>query len=242
MHNLKPIFYLESNGETKNCKNILNREAGIYLCINLYNGKLYVGSASKGYIYRRYRCHLFPSKNIGSQIVKKALLKYGISNFAFVVLETLENNKELILSKEQYYIDLLQPVYNIAKVAGSVIGVKRTIEQRLKQSLSISPEHIEILLNINKNKIVSEYTRNLLRQKIIGRKVSETTRIKISINNAKSTPIEILENNNIVHTFKSIKECAEYFYNDPMKRGPIRWSIKTGKLLFNKYKVIIKIH
>lgn len=59
IYNLKGIYYLESNGDKKHIKIILNREASVYLCINLCNGELYVGSASKGYVYSRYRAHLF---------------------------------------------------------------------------------------------------------------------------------------------------------------------------------------
>lgn len=46
----------------------------------------------------------------GSKIVNAAVDKHGLSNFAFVVLEFVDNQKDLILSREQYYIDLLLPL------------------------------------------------------------------------------------------------------------------------------------
>ena len=46
-----------------------NENASIYMCVNLTNGKIYIGSASKGYLYDRYRAHLFLAKKQGSKIV-----------------------------------------------------------------------------------------------------------------------------------------------------------------------------
>ena len=52
--------------------------------------------------------------------------KSGLDSFTLIILEkvdinnlTIEEIKEKILSREQYYIDLYNPEYNIAKVASS---------------------------------------------------------------------------------------------------------------------------
>ena len=37
-----------------------------------------------------------------------------------------------VLSREQYYMDLLQPEQNILKIAGSSLGYKHTEEDKLK--------------------------------------------------------------------------------------------------------------
>lgn len=50
----------------------------------------------------------------------KAILKYGYSNFSISILEYYDSNNRLV--REQYYIDLLQPEYNILKKAGSSVG------------------------------------------------------------------------------------------------------------------------
>lgn len=80
-------------------KQALNSQAGVYLCINLVKGKTYVGSASKNGMYRRYSSggHLLNCVG-GSAVVKRAVKNYGLENFAFVVLETVDNAKEQILS------------------------------------------------------------------------------------------------------------------------------------------------
>ena len=66
-----------------------------------------------------------------SKVVKAAVKKYNLVNFAFIILElypnivTKENNKEL-LDLEDKYLKLLLPNYNILTEAGSSFGYKHT--------------------------------------------------------------------------------------------------------------------
>lgn len=62
--------------------------AGVYAIINLVNGKMYVGSAVTGNLYMRFHKHLYGGS--GSKIVAQAIQKYGVVDFAFVVLETID--------------------------------------------------------------------------------------------------------------------------------------------------------
>lgn len=102
-----------------------------------------------------------------------ALLKYGHSNFTLEILEYCPISK--LIEREQYYLDLLKPEYNIATIAYSTLGYKHSAEtiallkkkmtrevlELLKQK-KISPEHKEILSLIHKGKVVSEETRKKL--------------------------------------------------------------------------------
>lgn len=240
LHKLVPVIYIEHNVDAtkKNIKTTLTKNAAIYICINLINGNIYVGSGGKGYVYDRYRAHLHNAKKQGSKIVNSAVDKYGLQNFAFVILEYVSNEKDSILSTEQYYIDLLLPVYNIAKIAGSVIGVRRSIEQRLKQSLYIKSERYQHLVDASKNK--SDLTKSLISTAAKNRQYTLETRKKISINSGRAITIIVTIDNKTLYTFSSIADCAEHFYKDRIKRGPIRWSISTGKLLFDKYTITKK--
>ena len=72
----------------------------------------------------RYRFYDYFSKSYfyksGNTIIANAISKYGLEAFEFVILEFTE--KEDVLSREQLFIDTLNPEYNIAKIAGSTLG------------------------------------------------------------------------------------------------------------------------
>jgi group I intron endonuclease len=50
-------------------------------------------------------------------MIYKALVKYGYSSFKLEILENSEPN--ILIEREQYYLDLLNPEYNILVKAGS---------------------------------------------------------------------------------------------------------------------------
>jgi len=60
----------------------------------------------------------------GNSRIYNGLLKYGYSNFTLDILEYCEPN--VLIEREQYYIDLLKPEYNILKVAGNRLGFKHS--------------------------------------------------------------------------------------------------------------------
>uniref|UniRef100_A0A896Z2P5 GIY-YIG endonuclease n=1 Tax=Coniophora olivacea TaxID=85977 RepID=A0A896Z2P5_9AGAM len=221
-------------------KSTLNSKAGTYLCINLVNGKKYVGSASQGGMYNRYCGHLLGGHG-GSQNVKAAVKKYGIENFAFLVLETNENGKirDEILATEQKYIDLLMPEYNIALFAGSVLNSKWSQDSR--DRLVKSETYLKRMENLRlarKNTPVSEETRELLRANALERgPVSDETKLKMSINNNKSVAIQayLADSDTLYREFLSIAEAAEHFFNDRDKRGPIKYALAKNTKILNKY-------
>ena|SRR5947209_7562755 len=65
-------------------------------------------------------------------LIYKTLLRYGYSNFTIEILEYCDSEK--CIEREQYYIDLLKPEYNILKRAGSSLGFKHTEETLAKIS------------------------------------------------------------------------------------------------------------
>jgi group I intron endonuclease len=66
-------------------------------------------------------------------LIHKALLKYRYSNFSFEILEYCEPKK--CIEREQYYLDLLKPEYNILKNAGSPLGFKHSEESKIFEHL-----------------------------------------------------------------------------------------------------------
>lgn len=93
--------------------------SGIYKITNLINGKFYIGSTNN--IARRKREHLSRGVPKGNSIIKAAILKYGRNNFDISILE--ECPVEILITREQYYMDLLKPEYNIRKEANSNRGM-----------------------------------------------------------------------------------------------------------------------
>jgi hypothetical protein len=61
-------------------------------------------------------------------MIYKALVKYGYSSFKLEILENSEPN--ILIEREQYYLDLLNPEYNILKKAGSLLGFRHSEASR----------------------------------------------------------------------------------------------------------------
>jgi len=138
-----------------------NKEkSGIYRWVNNINNKTYVGSGIN--LTKRLRSYFNKNElNRNPRPIQDALIKYGHKNFRLEILEYCLETK--LLEREQFYLDLLIPDYNILKSAYSLLGFIHSQEtiDKLKAKI-ISPEHKEILSLIHKGKIVSSETRNKL--------------------------------------------------------------------------------
>lgn len=124
---------LEINIENKN-KYFSKKERGgvIYKITNQIDGKFYIGSTNN--LIKRYYTHISDIRSDKNTCVKliRAVKKYGENNFKFEII--CECSSDEIIKTEQEYIDNLKPEYNIAKIAGSNLGIKRTEEVKLKKS------------------------------------------------------------------------------------------------------------
>jgi group I intron endonuclease len=103
----------------------------IYKITNIINNKIYIGSAK--YFARRKGEHYYMWRNSkhSNQHLQNSYNKYG-DVFKFEIIEyCIEKN---LIEKEQFYIDTLNPQYNILKEAYSSIGFKHSEET--KQLLS----------------------------------------------------------------------------------------------------------
>ena len=112
---------------------------GVYK-IQHSSGKVYVGSAI--HISKRWKLHLkqLTDNCHHSGHLQKAWSKYGKDQFVFEILEVIENpTKEELLQREQYWLDyykcyLPENGYNVASIAGSNLGIKRSEETKAKIS------------------------------------------------------------------------------------------------------------
>lgn len=91
-------------------------KSGVYRLVNNINGKSHVGSSiSLTNSFSIYYSLDALKKVKGSIIIYRALLKYGHENFSLDILEYCESS--MLIEREQYYIDLLKPEYNIKVIS-----------------------------------------------------------------------------------------------------------------------------
>lgn len=178
------------------------------------------------------------------------MVKYGHSNFKLVILEYCEADRLIILEREQHYINLLKPEYNILKIAGSPLGYKHTEESLAKmRNRKLSKQHLDIVLArilsddhkaaVKKARTNSKHSADA-RAKMSNFIHSEETKAKLSqrltkYNLSKGHKIEItnlIENTNTV--YESIRKAAISLNTN---HSTIRNYIKSGKLYKDLYKI-----
>jgi group I intron endonuclease len=109
-----------------------NSISGIYQIRNTVNGHCYVGSAIN--IHKRWGEHkraLKQNKHYNFHL-QSAWNKYGADSFKFSILETCFSF--VLIFREQHYMNLLKPAYNLSPAAGSPLGIKRSPEHCKKNS------------------------------------------------------------------------------------------------------------
>lgn len=214
--NLSPIFTYENlfNNDVK-CRLLEDTKglSGIYLILNKVTLDYYIGSASTGRFHARFFNHLFNFN--GSRVVKNAVKEYGLSSFAFIILELFphvvnkENNKKL-LDLEDFYLKSLLPNYNILTEAGSSFGYKHSEITRIDMKPSYSKERRMTIDNLNEDKDFSNSIKSM--------KESAFNRIKPiysekDINKMKKNSKAILAYNmdyTVYGEFSNIVEASKY--------------------------------
>jgi group I intron endonuclease len=203
--------------ETKNdlIKNVLNdttKVSGIYKIVNRVNGKYYIGSSKD--IYDRWKEHkqYLIHKYHPNDYLQHAWNKYGEDAFDFVIIEKLLENE--LKNIEQKYLDKIKGTPSIAynlrydavggemseyskkKIGDKNRGKKRTIEARLKMSLSAKnrpPTSKETKHKISLSKIGNKNHN-------FGKILSKETKLKLSKSNGgKNNP----KFNSTIYTFKN---------------------------------------
>jgi len=114
-------------------------KSGIYLFTNLLNKDKYVGQSSD--LAKRFTKYFTLSylNNKNTLVISRALIKYGYANFSISILEYCD--KDILNEREQYYMDIIKPVYNTLKIAGSSSGYKHTQESKDKRSLGLKGKY-----------------------------------------------------------------------------------------------------
>lgn len=132
--------------------------------------------------------------NSNSMAICRALSKYGHSNFRLEILEYCA--KSDVISREQYYLDLLKPDYNLLPTAGSRMGQNHTEETKIQMSES------------HRGKTISEETRIKMSKSAQGKIYTAETKMKISKANGKAIKVIDLETN-LTFNYVSVRKAAE---------------------------------
>jgi hypothetical protein len=133
------IIYFNAESDKSQIFKDNKDKAGIYQWTHKESNKIYIGSAVD--LSKRLKNYYSPySLKQVDNCISRALLHHGHSAFCLSILEYIdipnlskEESKKLILSREQYYLDLIflcsedkTNTFNILPTAGSSLGYKHT--------------------------------------------------------------------------------------------------------------------
>jgi group I intron endonuclease len=159
--------------------------SGIYQ-IALVGGGVYVGSSVN--IHKRWGEHraMLSRGKHSSPRFQYAWNKYGSGFFRFSVLEVVVSDdlgKDLQI-REQFWIDLLQPIFNVCMAAYSTKGTKRSPASVEKTASKLrgqkrTPESIARMRAVKLGITPSDETREKMRVAHTGRVTSEVTKEKL---------------------------------------------------------------
>lgn len=152
----------------------------VYKIKNTVNGKLYVGCAIN--YEKRINAHK-TCKYKGALLLHRAILKYGIENFTFEILEKYNSKEEMYLG-EVYFISKVNTIYPLGynlHYGGKGGKVELTDKQlKAKQELGKTLGEINKGNKYNLGRIVSQETKEKISNKLRGRKMSEESKKKLS--------------------------------------------------------------
>ena len=194
-------------------------KAGVYRWVNLLSGKSYWGSSvNLGVRLKRYYSYKNLTDLKQNMIINKALLKYGYSGFKLDILEYC--NRDEAITKEQYYLDLLNPEYNTLKKAGSSLGFRH------------SDDTITKFKETRKNRIVSEETRGKITKNNLNRSEQYKEKLRarlVKLNLSKGHQVEVINiSTNEKTVYPTIRQAASDLDVSHVTIGRI---LKSKKLL-----------
>ena len=161
------------------------------------NGRSYVGSSENiskriSWYYSFNRINKLASKSL----ICRALLKYGYSRFRLDILEYY--NKEKVIEREQYYMNLMNPEYNILRVAGSSSGLKHSEDTLVKfRGRKLTFKQLEKLKEHLTKHNLSEEQRAKARARMVELNKRKGIRVEVKDKEKKETTL-----------YNSIREAA----------------------------------
>ena len=204
------------------------------MIFNIITQDFYIGSAITNNLYSRLMRHI--KYFTGSKLISKAIKKYELSNFIYIILEYYpesinQDNYIELLKLEIKYISLLKPSYNFLDIAGSSYGYKHTIDTLIKTKENYSQDRIS---KLNKEKILSNEIKELMRIKALSR--SDIIKNKYRKTNSKS--IILLNKDKTI--YKEYLNSVIFSKEFNCCRKTIKNKIINKELFRNKWYIIYK--
>lgn len=149
-------------------------------------------------------------------IIYSAILKHDYINFSLDILEYCD--KKNLIEREQYYLDLLKPEYNILKIANSRLGSKHTFETKnlmsIKQKGVNNPSFGKTLSYETRMKISKSLRSSIMFHnyiKLRPKHLSNETKLKLSLRTG-GVKVKVFDSkNNIIKEFPTIISVALHF-------------------------------
>lgn len=173
-------------------------KTGVYRWTNKINGNTYIGS-SVNLSVRMYTYYSLRSLAKSNRPIDRALLKYGFSNFTLDILEYTDINN--VLDKEQYYMDLYKPTYNIVEKAGSTLGYKHTQESLDKMRDFILSDEVRAIKALSTKNATAARSISILVENIITKvkhEYSSLTEAASALGVSKSSVSQALINDRLI--------------------------------------------
>ncbi len=245
------VVYNNADIQKKQILSENKEKVGIYMWKNLRNGKRYVGSSVdiRDRMYSYYNAKYLTSQK--SMHICSALLEYGYSSFSLEILEYCA--REDCITREDYYITLLKPEYNVAIYASApMLGRYHSADTKkllsaINKGVARSEEAKRSISEGSKGRIHTEATKKKISATKLASKtkLSEETKEKISeklrgkMRVVKRIPVEVLNKNTGETTiYATGKEAAIAL---SCSASTVSIYIKSGKLFKGIFKMSYKL-
>jgi group I intron endonuclease len=111
-----------------------------------------------------------------------------------------------LIEREQYYLDLLKPEYNICKIAGSTLGFKHSELTKAKMSINNTGKKHTYETRIKIGQSLQHKKSNN-----IPRVIKPHTKLELSLR-CQGVRVEVYDkSNNLIKLFPTIASAAKYF-------------------------------
>ena len=116
----------------------------------LHPDRIYVGSAVNPVRRRRDHFRRLRVKSHPNNKLQNHVSKYGVEDLLFETLEEV-TDIQILVEREQYYIDNLKPYFNLCLIAGSQLGMKRSDETKQKMRDKASRKRVPLTAECKAN-------------------------------------------------------------------------------------------